>query len=198
MTALFLSHAARDEATRTLLPTAEVLRARGVLELGAGTGLAGLAAAAALHCDVTLTDLPETLNALAANVARNPALAPRCRVTPLDWTRLDAASLASARNAAAPPALLLACDCVWLLALVAPFVAALDALAAHDAVILLVHQSRSAAVDAALWQALSTAHLLPPLPLGVDPVPLPQPPGAEAAAARIYLLRRQGRSDANS
>ncbi len=155
-----------------------------MIELGAGTGLAGLAAAAALRCRVTLTDLPAALPALRRNVAANAALAPLLRVATLDWHGLSAAALAPLTEP--PPALLIAADCVWLEALVAPFVAALDALTSDDTHILLVYQSRSAAVDAALWAALAAARLAPR-----DGVaPQPQPPGAEAAAPRVYLLRR--------
>ncbi len=148
-----------------------------MIELGAGTGLAGLAAAAALRCRVTLTDLPAALPALRRNVAANAALAPLLRVAALDWL---------APITEPPPALLIAADCVWLEALVAPFVAALDALTSDDTRILLVYQSRSSVVDAALWAALAAARLAPRD--GVTPQP--QPPGAESAAPRVYLLRR--------
>ena len=162
------------------------VRERGVLELGAGTGLAGLAAAAALGCRVTLTDLEEALPALRRNVAANATLAPRVAVRRLDWKHeLDAADAAAALR----PALLLAADCVWLEPLVGPFVAAVDALVgdAGDVTMLLVHQTRSAAVDAALWRSLHAARLLP---APQQPAPHPQPRGAEAAAPRVYLLRR--------
>jgi hypothetical protein len=43
-----------------------------ILELGSGTGLAGLAAAAALRLPVALTDLPEVLPALRRNADANP------------------------------------------------------------------------------------------------------------------------------
>ena len=162
------------------------VRERGVLELGAGTGLAGLAAAAALGCGVTLTDLEEALPALRRNAAANATLAPRVAVRRLDWSRSqDAAEAAEALR----PALLLAADCVWLEPLVPPFVAAVDALAGDggDVTLLLVHQTRSAAVDAALWRALHAARLLP---APQQPPPQPQPRGAEAAAPQVYLLRR--------
>ena len=163
------------------------VRERGVLELGAGTGLAGLAAAAALGCRVTLTDLEEALPALRRNAAANATLAPRVAVRRLDWSRSDDATEAAT---ALRPALLLAADCVWLEPLVGPFVAAVDALmgdGARDVTLLLVHQPRSAAVDAALWRALHAARLLP---APRQPPPLPQPRGAEAAAPQVYLLRR--------
>ena len=162
------------------------VRERGVVELGAGTGLAGLAAAAALGCHVALTDVEEALPALRRNAAANDTLAPRLAVRRLDWSRVsDAAEAATALR----PALLLAADCVWLQPLVGPFVAAVDALVgdAADVTLLLVHQTRSAAVDDALWRALHAARMLP---APQQPQPLPQPRGAEAAAPRVYLLRR--------
>ena len=56
----------------------DAMRGRRVLELGSGTGLLGIALSLCLDCDVTMTDLPEALPALRANVAAN--YAPRCRV----------------------------------------------------------------------------------------------------------------------
>ena len=172
---------AADHGIEGVIPWAAV-RERGALELGAGTGLAGLAACGALRCDVTLTDLAEALPALQRNCAANEALAPRLRVRRLDWARHgDVAECAATR-----PALLLAADCVWLEPLVAPFVAAVDALMGPDTRLLLVHQTRSSIVDAALWRALHAARLLPaPEP----PEPQEQPRGAEAAQARVYILR---------
>ena len=58
-----------------------------VLELGSGTGLAGLAAAAALRLPTVLTDLPEVLPALRRNIAANPSLAPLVTAAALDWTQ---------------------------------------------------------------------------------------------------------------
>lgn len=42
-----------------------------ILELGAGTGLSGLALAKFLPCNVTITDLPELLNLMQQNVTQN-------------------------------------------------------------------------------------------------------------------------------
>jgi hypothetical protein len=189
--ALWLDQNAPDEddgisaGGESAVPWAAV-RERGALELGAGTGLAGLAACAALRCHVTLTDLAEALPALQRNCAANEALAPRLSVRRLDWARPgDVAECAALR-----PALLLAADCVWLEPLVAPFVAAVDALMGPedaDTRLLLVHQTRSAGVDAALWRALHAARLLP---APEAPEPQEQPCGAEAAPPRVYLLRR--------
>ena len=51
---------------------AEALRGASVLELGAGTGVLGLALAHCLGCHVVCTDLPSVLPNLQANLAANP------------------------------------------------------------------------------------------------------------------------------
>ena len=63
---------------------ADALRGRRVLEVGAGTGVLGLALARALGCAVVLTDLPAAVPALRANAARNYAGA-RVRCSALEW-----------------------------------------------------------------------------------------------------------------
>jgi predicted nicotinamide N-methyase len=63
-----------------------------VLELGAGTGLVGIAAAALLHHAslVVLTDLDEIVGNLSGNVERNQSmLCTRCCVDVLDWRDYD-------------------------------------------------------------------------------------------------------------
>ncbi len=56
------------------------------MELGAGTGLAGLAAAKHGFSPVLLTDLPCSESLLKKNVARND-LGETCEVLALDWTK---------------------------------------------------------------------------------------------------------------
>lgn len=55
------------------------------LELGAGTGLVGLAAAAVLGVDVLLTDLPEIVPNLARNIEANRHLGVEVEARVLDW-----------------------------------------------------------------------------------------------------------------
>ena len=64
-----------------------------VLELGAGTGIAGLSAAAIWHTSVVLTDLPPILPGIAANVALNRSLLAQhgglALCGALDWAQPD-------------------------------------------------------------------------------------------------------------
>jgi predicted nicotinamide N-methyase len=61
-----------------------------VLELGAGTGLVGIAAACVWGVNVTLTDLPEILPNLRRNIDKNLKLTQSCGgnacALPLDWS----------------------------------------------------------------------------------------------------------------
>ncbi|KAM0806422.1 putative methyltransferase-domain-containing protein [Usnea florida] len=59
-----------------------------IIELGAGTGLLGIAAAALFHTTTHLTDLPAILPNLRANIATNRPLTSKSCVTasPLDWS----------------------------------------------------------------------------------------------------------------
>ncbi|KAL1523626.1 hypothetical protein AB1Y20_018562 [Prymnesium parvum] len=69
-----------------------VVRGLRLLELGAGTGVVGLAAVMAGAAEVTMTD--RHVEQAAENVEANPALAPAVRVLELSWGAEMAASLA--------------------------------------------------------------------------------------------------------
>lgn len=72
-----------------------------ILELGSGTGLVGLAAAAILEARVLLTDLPEIVPNLERNAASNAeAIATYCgsiETCILDWSRPEETSVAPAQ-----------------------------------------------------------------------------------------------------
>lgn len=179
-----------------------------VLELGSGTGLAGLAAAAALRLPTLLTDLPEVLPALQRNIAANPALAPLASAAPLDWRQPQASpalcwrrtsgqAAESSSNGSSPgsrpamdgssqglrpPRLVLAADCVWLADLVPAFVRTLQLAASQPGdLALLAYQSRSRAVDALLFGQLAAAGF------GVEAAP-PLPGEPDRGPIDIYWL----------
>ena len=114
-------------APRLLAPRARIL------ELGAGVGLAGLAAAlvAAPDAEVALTDLPENLGLLRQNVDAN-GLGGRVRVDALDWTAPLPAAFASA-----PWDLVLGADVVHWEGLFAPLTRTITALIGGSGVALL-------------------------------------------------------------
>lgn len=174
-----------------------------VLELGSGTGLAGLAAAAVLRLPTLLTDLPEVLPALRRSVDANPSLSPLVSLAPLDWhsPRLppeahalpptgdgSSSSGSSGRASSGGGRLVIAADCVWLEELVAPFVAALEAVATTPAdAVLLAYQSRSTRVDGLLFGLLQRRFEVRPAP--------ELPPGAAGLPPLIDLYMLEPRSN---
>lgn len=125
-----------------------------ILELGSGTGLAGLAAAAVFRVPVILTDLPEALPALHRNVQANQGLASLVTVTACDWNRPQDWENGII-NENKPFDLILVADCVWVDHLVEPLVHSLRLLATpEETIILLSHQPRSARVDDKLFALL--------------------------------------------
>lgn len=154
-----------------------------VLELGSGTGLAGLAAAAALQLPTLLTDLPEALPALQRNIAANASLAQLVAAAPLDWRDpstspalrgkgrgggMSSSAAADDRigSSGSGGRLVLAADCVWLEELVQPFVSALELAAAAPADrALLAYQSRSERIDDLLFGLLQRSFEVATVPL---------------------------------
>jgi len=99
---------------------ADSIRGKRVLELGSGTGLLGLAAAAA-GAQVVLTDVPTMVDALIwPNVLANARNHGAAAAQPLDWYKpvADQLSPLDVREAE----VVLAVDAIWLLELVEPFV----------------------------------------------------------------------------
>mmetsp|Transcript_35740 Transcript_35740/g.90161 ORF Transcript_35740/g.90161 Transcript_35740/m.90161 type:complete len:141 (-) Transcript_35740:133-555(-) len=117
----------------------------------------------ALGVPTVLTDLGEALPALEKNVALNPSVAPLLRVEELDWCQLTGVS----DTLGGPFGLVIAADCVWLEHLVAPLVAALEALVDGRTKAIIAYQSRSARVDELLFGLLDRCFervALPPAP----------------------------------
>jgi predicted nicotinamide N-methyase len=129
-----------------------LVRGRRVLELGAGTGAVGLAAAALGATSVLLTDLPYVQANLDANVAALGLAS--ASVAVLDWTAPLPPDL--------PPVdVVVAADVVWLDELLPPFLATLDALLARAEapVALLAHQTRASSTERALFAGLKARGL---------------------------------------
>jgi predicted nicotinamide N-methyase len=93
-----------------------LLRGASVLELGAGTGVLGLALAHALGCQVVATDLPSVLPNLAANLAANPlppGCAGACRALAYAWDGQAPAELLAASPGGAGFALVVGTDVAY-------------------------------------------------------------------------------------
>ncbi|KJE92373.1 hypothetical protein CAOG_03354 [Capsaspora owczarzaki ATCC 30864] len=125
-----------------------------VLELGAGSGLVGLACAAFGARSVTLTDTASVVaSILEPNRQLNPALMPYVSCTALDWLHQER------DRQLVPNAIdvIVAADVVWVADLVLPLVRTIRALASASTIVLLAHQTRSAQVDEVLFAALAEA-----------------------------------------
>ena len=143
------------------------------IELGAGTGVAGLALGSASGCEVTLTDMAAVLPLLGRNAAANARLVHAAggsvAVRRLDWS--DALSAPPPGDGAADLLTtdwdgVLAADCVYTTAAAAQFAALVAALLppGSSGLLVMAHKRRSPAVDAALFDALRVrgfAHLRP-------------------------------------
>jgi len=100
---------------RHMLPTLPA--DAGVLELGAGTGLVGLAAAAILQRTVVLTDLPEIVPNLERNVHANAAMlaahSGRAMTAVLDWSEPAIFFVGGQEQPMHAYPIILAADCIY-------------------------------------------------------------------------------------
>ncbi len=130
---------------------------KSILELGAGTGIGGLAAALLGAEEVMLTDLPYALTNLQHNVEYNiqinvPLLnSSKIKVSKVDWYDASSYPVDCSFD------LILGADIVWLEELISPLVNTLKACASSSAMILIAHQTRTMRTDKALFGALSAA-----------------------------------------
>jgi predicted nicotinamide N-methyase len=112
-------------------PAQRAWQGKSVVELGAGTGLVALiAAAVAPGADICATDQAAMLPLLRTNTALNPHL--RCTVSQLDW----------GYPSSLRPDILLLADCVYLEPAFQPLVDTLAALATPQTTILFCYQKR--------------------------------------------------------
>jgi predicted nicotinamide N-methyase len=130
-----------------------------VIELGCGTGVAGLGAAL-LGASVILTDLPDVVPLTQKNVIANQCgvsnAGGSCTVCVLDWT---APSLLIDKFC---PTLVLAADCIYSVGAIAPIMTVVLPLLSRDepgVTLLWCHKRRHEHVDAALRRAWVEAGL---------------------------------------
>lgn len=131
---------------------AEFCLGKSIIELGAGTGTAGIKAASLGASLVVLTDLEYSLANLARNVEANREALSTCNVEvrELDWFKSETWQ----RDNEVSWDIILLADVVWLEELVQPLVNVLIALAKPTTVILLSHQLRTTRTDDLLFSSL--------------------------------------------
>ncbi|KAF0905939.1 hypothetical protein E2562_008962 [Oryza meyeriana var. granulata] len=116
----------------------------GILELGSGTGAAGLALAAALPAHAVLSDLPTAIPNLCHNASLNaPLLDSRggsVSVVPLPWG--DAAAMEAVAAASSRFDLVVASDVVYYEALVDPLIETLRFFVKGEVVFVMAHMRR--------------------------------------------------------
>ena len=128
------------------------IQGKRILELGAGTGLAGLAAAA-LGGNVDISDLDYCLPLIINNIQHTTLRSESggsAAVRELDWTNTNFEATKDTYD------IILGADIVWLEHLVAPLVDVMNELLAINSnlKIILAHQTRSAATDEILFDLL--------------------------------------------
>ena len=128
-----------------------------VVELGAGTGIAGIAAAY-LGGEVTITDVGAVVEALEHNRGLNPAAAARVKASALDWLDPMSADALVERHASTGIDIVLGADIVWVHELIAPMVRTMRRLCQpRRTVVYFAYQSRSSRGDEVLFGALKEA-----------------------------------------
>jgi predicted nicotinamide N-methyase len=129
---------------------------KSVIEVGAGTGVAGITAAMLHARQVLLTDLAYAIPNLRANIALNvEALAQQEHSNCIEARVLDWSDPTSYPLSNIAWDVILAADVVWLDSLVHDLVQALAYLCSSSTTILLAHQTRSLATDRRLFDELA-------------------------------------------
>ena len=190
---------------------------RRCLDLGSGTGIVGLAAAAtSTFSRVVLTDLPSVAPLLERNAERNPGRASvEVEVLPLRWEDAAAVRTAAARG---PFDLIVGGDLLYRPPVVEPLLTALSALATEATVVLLAASLQHSPETLRLFKRAAAAAGFAVTVLGLDeqheqcarPPPLhfglARSAGASTAhpalwprryrSAEVKLIRLQRRSEA--
>jgi predicted nicotinamide N-methyase len=192
-----------SSASHTAVPRLD--RTIRVIELGAGTGVAGIAAAALLRRNdpddtgsgaaVLLTDVAAAVPGLKHTIELNShggvggAATLPVRAGALDWTRCDADL--KALGVTEPFDVVIAADVVWVAHLIKPFVSALLRVTRAGSVVVFGYQSRSSAADKELFGLLQPHFDV----TTVDDSEL-DPVFRATGTVTVYLLvRRQSLSD---
>ena len=124
------------------------IRGSTVVELGAGSGLAGMAFAALGARSVTLTDLPLVIPHLSENVAANGFPSDQCRCVAYSFGE-DAARLSP------PFDFVVGADTVYSVDMIDPFVASLVALAGPRSTVVIATEQRERHIHLAFKRALA-------------------------------------------
>ncbi|QDZ23174.1 lysine methyltransferase [Chloropicon primus] len=138
---------------------------RTVIELGAGTGLVGLASAKLFRgSDCVLTDLPVVVPQLEKNIRLNEGVCSAVSARPLDWSWSAERVRENFADVADSVTLVLASDCVWLRDQTKDFVKVAALLCGGglkgggaSAKLVVAQQRRSAALEDALRRELEAA-----------------------------------------
>ncbi|PKA65990.1 L-galactono-1,4-lactone dehydrogenase [Apostasia shenzhenica] len=156
------------DPSRILPPSASPLR---ILELGSGTGLVGIAAAAVLGARVTLTDLPHVLPNLEFNALANADLvAARSGSLSIRQLRWGVADDFDALGSRLPFDALIASDVVYYDHLIQPLLETLRVFVKREVVFVMAHLRRWKKRDGVFFRKarklfeVAVVHTDPPLP----------------------------------